>query len=112
MIEELKAAIKAVRPKIELTEHLTPLGEAAIVVCDAAERSIRLEEALSIAQKALKNCYDACLCERRTEGFDYGDVHPTLGKCGPAKRWAMPDEIIREAERDIKKALTDTGEKS
>lgn len=41
-----------------------------------------------------------CVCKRfKTKGFDYGQIHPVLGKCGIGMRWTEPLDQINLAQK-------------
>lgn len=56
----------------------------------------------------LKN---TCLCTRNTHGFDYGEIHPNLGKCGVGQRWSQPHEQIELLEKKFELLKTQKQER-
>lgn len=55
-------------------------------------RELRLIATLEYVQKA-------CQCERfpsrkMKRGFDYGELHPILGKCDGGSRWLTPKDKV------------------
>lgn len=51
-------------------------------------------ETIEKLERLILNCYEACLCERSTKGFDYSDNHPVLGN-EVGSRFNTPKVMIK-----------------
>lgn len=57
----------------------------------------RANEEIVRYEKLIQNIYDACVCERMTSGFDYGESHPLLGMPSTGARWNTPKDMIESS---------------
>lgn len=72
--------------------------------------ALKLIAALERSTGALELISNRCLCERGMQpGFDYGEVHPKIGKPGIGKRWLTPSDIAGEELTVIEKILKGDG---
>lgn len=44
-------------------------------------------------RETIKQMRDACVCTRGTNGFDYSENHPKMGKPKPGARWLTPNDL-------------------
>lgn len=54
-------------------------------------------------RETLKHVEDFCLCDRNTVGFDYGELHPHMGKPKMGSRWLTPYDVAKEVLAQDKK---------
>lgn len=68
----------------------------------AYDKIEELEKKLAVAVHALEHTSDFCLCDRNTNGFDYSELHPHMGKPKPGARWLTPCVVAEEALSKIR----------
>lgn len=69
-----------------------------------------LVECVKALAGALEHIKKACLCERGTGGFDYGDVHPQLGEHPRVgARWITPHGTCEAALTETLPTRTKVG---
>lgn len=100
---------------LEYLKSLCECDQSVGFTCSACHTSKLIED----QQKVVKNhlfvtdhVSKACLCERfasrftpkNKRGFDYGEVHPVLGKPEVGSRWKTPRAMIEDCAQTIKLA--------
>lgn len=71
------------RPTETLQEERDRLWE------ETCHQSMEIDDLL----KTIRQMSDSCLCSRNTVGFDYGEIHPKLGKPKAGARWLTPVDL-------------------
>lgn len=61
---------------------------------ESSNAILRLIQVIEIQREGLNSAKDACLCDRLTRGFNYGEHHDLKGRAKTGKRWLLPYEII------------------